>query len=55
MLQIVAASAGVVLMHARTDCLFHLGAILYLCRVGIPGTCSGQLDRVVDREVGRFH
>lgn len=28
MLQIVAASAGVVLMHARTDCLFHLGTIL---------------------------
>ena len=52
MLQIVAASAGVVLMHARTDCLFHLGTILYLCLSGIVGTCSdcsGQLEHVVEK------
>jgi len=37
MLQIVAASAGVVLMHARTDCLFHLGAILFVMWISEAG------------------
>ena len=34
MLQIVAASAAIVVLHARTECLVHIAAILSLHQVG---------------------